>query len=147
MRTVTVRRTIAASIERVFDWITDAANYRQVPGVFRAEVTRAGADGGVGTVREVTTAALKLTEEIVGYDRPVRMDYLIRSSIPPLRHESGSMRLRTTEDGTEVTWISTFEVGTPVLSGALTRAFAPAVAFGFRTVLWTAERELTGKGR
>ncbi|WP_433726836.1 SRPBCC family protein [Nocardia sp. CA-129566] len=146
MRTVTVRRTIAAPIERVFDWITDAANYRQVPGVLRAEVTRAAADGGVGTVREVTTAALKLTEEIVGYERPVRMDYLIRASIPPLRHEGGSMRLRTTADGTEVTWVSTFEVGAPVFSGAVTRAFAPAVAFGFRTVLRTAERKLTGKG-
>ncbi|WP_433522736.1 SRPBCC family protein [Nocardia pseudovaccinii] len=143
MRTVTVRRTIAAPIERVFDWITDAANYRQVSGVLRAEVTRVGTDG-VGTIREVTTAALKLTEEIVGYERPVRMDYLIRSSIPPLRHESGSMRLRETADGTEVTWVSTFEVRTTVLSDALTRAFAPAVAFGFRTVLRTAERELTG---
>ncbi|MFE9324457.1 SRPBCC family protein [Nocardia sp. NPDC052278] len=142
MRTVTVRRTIAAPIEQVFDWITDAANYRQVPGVLRAEVTRVGIDG-VGTIREVTTAALKLTEEIVGYERPVRMDYLIRSSIPPLRHESGSMRLRETADGTEVTWGSTFEVRTPVLSGALTRAFTPAVAFGFRTVLRTAERKLT----
>ncbi|WP_433623868.1 SRPBCC family protein [Nocardia sp. CA-120079] len=46
MRTVTVRRTIAAPIEQVFDWITDAANYRQVPGVLRAEVTRVGIDGG-----------------------------------------------------------------------------------------------------
>ncbi|WP_327095908.1 SRPBCC family protein [Nocardia vinacea] len=143
MRTVTVRRTIAAPIEQVFDWITDAANYRQVPGVLRAEVTRAGIDG-VGTIREVTTAALKLTEEIVGYERPVRMDYLIRSSIPPLRHESGSMQLRETADGTEVTWSSTFEVRTPVCSGASTRVFAPAVAFGFRTVLRTAERKLTG---
>ena len=42
MRTVTVRRIVAAPIERVFDRITDAANYRQVPGVFRAEVTPVG---------------------------------------------------------------------------------------------------------
>jgi hypothetical protein len=55
------------------------------------------------------------------------------------------MRLRETADGTEVTWVSTFEVRAAVVSGALTRAFAPAVAFGFRTVLWTAERKLTGE--
>jgi hypothetical protein len=48
--------------------------------------------------------------------------------------------------GTAVTWVSTFELKAPMLRGPLTKALAPGIALGFRTVLWTADRKLTGQG-
>ncbi len=146
MQTVTVQHTIAAPIEQVFDWLADTNNYRQIPLVRTAEVTRTSPDGGqgVGAVRVVTTwAGAKYTEEITRYERPYRWDYRVRSSIPPMRHEGVRMKLRATNEGTEVTWTSTFEVRAPALRGPLTQMLAPVTAFGLRMILWTADRKLT----
>jgi uncharacterized protein YndB with AHSA1/START domain len=145
MRTITVRRIISAPIEAVFDWLVEANNYRSIPGVFHVAVHPAeGAEpNGVGAIREFTSAALKVTEEITAYQRPHHMNYLIQSSIPPLKHDGGSMTFQETPDGTEVTWTTSIQLEAPVLADIATRLYAPCLALGTRMMFRAADRALT----
>ncbi|MEV3959370.1 SRPBCC family protein [Nocardia sp. NPDC050193] len=146
MRIIDIERVIPAPIEQVFAFLTDTAHYRTVPGVLRAEVVRPGprAPGGAGTVREVVLPLLRLTEVIEVYEPPRFMRYRIVRSIPPLRHEHGFMAFAAEPGGTGVRWLSEFAVDFPLLSGPLTRLAEPVLAAGFRFLLYTAARELSG---
>jgi uncharacterized protein YndB with AHSA1/START domain len=149
MRTVTVQRVIDAPAEKVFDWLCDASNLRRVPGILSVRVQAGPAEArGVGTVRVVTTPLLKVMEEITAVYPPTMMQYHIRSSVPPLDHEGGSVCLRQVADGTEVTWSSTFQATSPIASRGLTAILSIVLTTAFRTALSTADRELTiGKRR
>jgi hypothetical protein len=72
MKTVSMRRTIAAPIDEVFDWLVDGTNWASVPGMIYSRVSPA--DGpephGVGSVREFATWASKGTEVITAFERP-----------------------------------------------------------------------------
>ncbi|MFE3053656.1 SRPBCC family protein [Nocardia sp. NPDC059239] len=147
MRTVDVERTIAAAPPDVFDWLTDVANYQRVPMVRRVTLVRPGdtAGNGAGAVRLVVTPLLRLTEEIVEYDPPRLMRYRLLNSVPPLRHQEGSITCAPVASGTRVRWSSTFEIAAPVLAPLWTQIFLPVVRGGFVMVLRTAERELGGR--
>jgi uncharacterized protein YndB with AHSA1/START domain len=145
MHEVRVVRTIAAPIEDVFEWMTNSDNYRRVPGVFVARLVQPGtpAPQGPGAIREVVTAGMKLTEQILELDRPVLMRYRVLSSFPPIRHESGSMTFHAENGATTVTWVSRLESTSPILTGPLTRVLAVGLTAGFRGVLRTAAKELS----
>lgn len=144
MRTVDIERVIAAPIGQVFAFITDSANYNKVPGVISAVLRTPGATHpqGPGAIRVVTTPLLRLTEHITDYQPPHLMRYRIVKSVPPLRHDSGSISFTVVDGGTSVRWQSRFEVDSPVLSNLLTLLIQPIIAAGFRAVLHTAERQL-----
>lgn len=144
MRTVNLRRVIRAPIHDVFDWLTDADNYRRVPFVRRAEVMRPGFPdrSGVGAIREVVTPLLSLTEQVVDYQRPVIMRYEITHAWPPLRHRDGYLAFRKVPVGTEVSWHTEYEVAVPLLSRLLTLLMHPIIRGGFYVVLRTAARDL-----
>ncbi|APA95492.1 SRPBCC family protein [Nocardia seriolae] len=146
MRTVDVERNIAAPQSDVFEWLTDVTNYQRVPLVRRVTLVRPGdtAGNGVGAVRLVVTPLLRLTEEIVAYDPPRMMRYRLLNSVPPLRHQEGSIGFEPCGAGTRVRWSSTFEIAAPILAPVWTRLFLPVVRGGFVMVLRTAERELRG---
>jgi uncharacterized protein YndB with AHSA1/START domain len=140
-----VRRTIGAPIEAVFDWCVDANNYRSMPGVLRVQVHPAdGAEpNGVGAIREMTNLAERITEEVTAYERPHRMSYVIRSSIPPQQHDGATLSFQETNKGTEVTWTTSFKLKIPILADVLTRLYAPMLALGVRMFLHAADRRLT----
>lgn len=144
MPTVTVRRTIAAPIDDVFDWLSTATNYPQAPGVLRARLAEPGVDGafGNGAVREVRTVAAWFREVISEHQPPTGYDYLIVESRPRLLHRRGQMRFREVTAGTEVTWTSEFEVPLPVGAGIVGRVLAAVARTGFTLVLKAAERDL-----
>jgi hypothetical protein len=56
METVTVECDVSAPIAEVFDWLSDASNYTQLPFVFHERLVRPGEDApyGLGAVREIT---------------------------------------------------------------------------------------------
>lgn len=146
MRTVDVERTIPAPLPDVFEWLTDASNFQRVPLVRRVTLVRPGDTNshGAGAVRLIVTPLLRLTEEIIEYDRPYLMRYRLLKSVPPLRHQEGSIRFEPVPAGTRVTWSSTFEIDAPALAPLWTRLALPMVRGGFVMVLRTAERELRG---
>jgi uncharacterized protein YndB with AHSA1/START domain len=145
MQTITVQRTIKAPIEKIFDMISDHANYKQFPAVSDSRLLKLGSPGrnGVGAVRWVKAGLANFDEEITRYERPTRMDYLITRSFPPLRHQGGTVRLEKTPDGTQVTWTTTMEAKIPVLGPLLTPVFAGMLRRSFGEILQYIEQQLT----
>lgn len=140
--TVRVERTLGVPIDRVFDLITDHAGYSRFRGVQRAELLREGETerNGVGALRRAHSRPLWFEEEIVVFERPTRIDYVIRRTNAPMHHEGASMVLEESGSGTRVVWTTTLEMTTPVLGQAAGAAMAPVLRRRLRGVLTDVER-------
>ena len=88
------------------------------------------------------------TEEIVHFERPSRLDYVVRKLVRasgkavPLRHLGGRMEFIESGDCTRIDWASRFEVTTPLLGWFVERLTGPRIARGFRALLSQAKAEL-----
>lgn len=144
-RTITVERTIPASREAVFAWLSTGTNYTASPLVFTARLVRPGKDApwGLGARRQFATAVAWFDEEVVAHDPSLSFEYRIVASVPPIDHELGLVELHEVPDGTRVVWTSTFRIGLPVIGGALGAMAVPVVSRTFAGVLTAAERALT----
>lgn len=144
MKTITVKRTIKAPIAKVFDVLTDHANYKLFSGIRDSKLVHEGKSekNGVGALREIDAGRAWFQEEITAFERPRRMDYRIVKSRPPIEHRGGSIRLESTPEGTAVTWTSTFRLDIPVIGGLLTRIMAPQLERAFAAMLKDTERRL-----
>lgn len=89
MYTLTVSKTIKAASEEVFEAFTDHEALSQVALVRSCTLERRGdtEKNGLGAVRVLDCCLITLREEIIGFDRPYRMEYRIRNSRPPSDHE------------------------------------------------------------
>jgi uncharacterized protein YndB with AHSA1/START domain len=103
-----VERTIAASPERVFDWLADPANLTAAPLALRAGFAKDSAGPGVGAVRQVTGFGMWFREEITAYDAPRSYSYRIVRSFPAFDHEGGTLTFSPSGDGTHVDWVTTY---------------------------------------
>lgn len=103
-----VERTIAASGERVFDWLADPSSLRAAPLVLRAGWAKGSSGPRVGALREVVGAGIWFREEITAYDRPHSYSYLILRSMPPFKHDGGRLTFTPSGDGTHVDWLSNY---------------------------------------
>jgi uncharacterized protein YndB with AHSA1/START domain len=135
MRTVRVERTIEAPPEEVFEMLTDHVGYTRFRGVRRAELLREGDPdpNGEGAMRRIVAGPIRFDEEITGFDRPRRMDYVIRDMNVPFEHEGGTISVSAKGNGAHVVWESTFRV--PGLAAPLTPLTVRAVRRGFLRVL------------
>jgi hypothetical protein len=145
MRTASMRRSVAAPIDEVFDWIADGTNWASVPGMFysRVQPVDGPEPNGVGSIREFAGGASKVREIVTGFERPRFMSYKALSSVPPTDHDGGSITFREIAGGTEVFWTTTFRIDAPVFAGLLTRLYARLVPMGMAGVTRAAERALT----
>ena len=100
--------TIAAPVERVFDWLADPVNLSTAPLVLRARYTKSSPGPGAGAVREVAGIGTWFREAITAYDRPRRYSYLIVNSFPPFDHDGGILTFTASGDGTHVDWLSKY---------------------------------------
>jgi uncharacterized protein YndB with AHSA1/START domain len=103
-----VERTIAASPERVFDWLADPANLAAAPLTLRAGWVKGSSAPGAGALREVIGFGAWFREEITAYDWPRSYSYLIVRSFPSLKHEGGTLTFTALGDGTHVDWLSNY---------------------------------------
>lgn len=137
MYTLSVARTFPAPIADVFDAYTDHAAMAEIPGVRSARVVRPGDrdPNGLGAIREIDLGLVWLREEIVGFDRPNRMEYHILKSRPPADHHFGRVDFAEAAEGTVVTWTTVFSLPLPVV-GKLAEV-ASGIVFGlaFRVTL------------
>ena len=106
MTEFTLTRTTTASIETVFDALTDhraIADY--VWAVRRSTLDREGtpAPNGVGAVRRIEALGPAIVEEIIEYQRPTGYAYKMISGAP-VRDHVGTVALREVGTGTEVSW-------------------------------------------
>jgi len=103
-----VERTIAASPERVFDWLTDPANLTAAPMALKAGWAKGSPGPGVGAVREMTAVGTRFREEITAYDPPRSYSYRIVRAFPAIDHEGGTLTFTPSGEGTHVDWVSTY---------------------------------------
>lgn len=148
MPTVRAERTIGAPIEQVFDRLTDHASYKDFPGVRASELIHEGQPdrNGLGAMRRIEFGPIRFEEEIMAFDRPRRMDYLIREVNIPMKHEGGRMEFEAVEGGTRVVWTSTFTGSVPGIGGAVGSALGPSVRMGFNRILRFVDRQLSQPG-
>lgn len=137
MHTLTVTKTIKAPIDEVFEAFTDHAALSRVPGIRSCRLNRPGdtEPNGLGAVRELDCGPIWLREEIVGFDRPHRMEYRIRQSRPPADHRLGRVEFVETPGGTVITWTTVFGVRAPAIGKVLEPAFGLGIGIAFRHVL------------
>ena len=142
MYEIRVERTLSAPAEHVFELISDHAGYRRFSGITSAELIREGTEekNGLGAVRRLGAGPIRFEEEITAFERPSRMDYLIRDTNLPIEHEGGSIHMTARGDVTDVLWLSRFEPTTPVAGGIIGRIGVRTLSRSFDRMLSTIER-------
>ena len=142
MARIVVDKTLTAPIDDVFGLLSDHAGYTRFRGFTKAELVREGTPdrNGVGALRRLVAGPLRFTEEITAFERPARMDYLIREVNLPLEHDGGSIELAPDGAGTRVHWISVFTMPVPVVGGATAAGLAVALRQGFIRLLDDVDR-------
>ncbi|KAA0020144.1 nitroreductase/quinone reductase family protein [Antrihabitans cavernicola] len=146
MQTLTVERTIAAPVDKVFDWFADSGNYAAAKSVLqnRLVTPAVGTPYGVGAVRNVTWFFGKYTERITAHDAPHKLGWVIESGFPAIKHQGAELNLTEVPGGTRVVLTTTAEAVVPIGADFLTRTFGfPVLAAGYRDVLRTAEVAIT----
>jgi uncharacterized protein YndB with AHSA1/START domain len=103
-----VERTIAASPERVFDWLADPANLTAAPVILKVRWVKSSSWPGEGAVREAIGLGGWFREEITAYDRPRAYSYRVVRSIPPFDHEGGTLTFTPSTEGTRVDWLTSY---------------------------------------
>ncbi|WP_058041869.1 SRPBCC family protein [Streptomyces roseifaciens] len=148
METMIVERTIDAPIDDVFAWLTTTTNYTSSPLVLRCRLARRGetAPYGFGAVRNHLWLIGWFRERITHYDPPYATEYVVERSLPPARHEVGSMTFTETDGGTHVRWTTRAEIPVPLVGTFLTRRFArPIITSTFGNILAAADAALAGR--
>ena len=138
----------------VFAALSDHAAFLSGAGL-RCRLLREGREArdGVGAVREVRAGGLVFVEDIVAFEPPRQLAYVIRSltwrggRALPIRHERGWIDLMREGTGTRVDWRSRFEVTVPLLGPLLAPAIAARIRAGFDQLLARAARRLDARAR
>ena len=142
MARIDLDKTLAAPPDEVFELLSDHAGYTRFRGFNTAELMREGTGdpNGVGALRALAVWPLRFEEEITAFERPTRMDYVIRKVNIPLDHDGGTIALSPAGSGTRVLWRSTFTVPVPVVGGALGAILAVLIRRGFVRLLDDVDR-------
>jgi uncharacterized protein YndB with AHSA1/START domain len=149
MRSIHVTRIIPAPAEEVFDLLADHCHYDRFRGITHAELLSEGEPppNGAGAIRLVVSGPIRFEEEITGYDRPTKLDYLIVRTNSALEHKGGHISLAPDGSATEVDWRSEFRVPVRVIGPAMELVWSILLTRGFRHVLEDVERMLRSGDR
>jgi uncharacterized protein YndB with AHSA1/START domain len=137
-----VERTIAASPERVFDWLSRPASLTSAPLILKADWAKGSSGPGVGAVREVIGTGMWFREEITAYDAPHSYSYQIIRSFPAFDHKGGTLTFTPSVDGTHVDWVTTYT--NPARGGGkvMEAISSRLLPWNFRTVLASCAKAL-----
>lgn len=146
MAEIYLAKRLEAPIETVFEGLSDHAGYIRFRGFTTAELMREGEleRNGVGALRKLATGPLRFIEAITVFERPTRMDYVIREVNIPLEHQGGTILLSAAGGATEIRWRSTFTMPLPVIGRPLAGLTAAALKRGFSRLLDDIERLAAG---
>lgn len=115
---IQIRKHIRAPLHEVFEFFADHHRFVSLFGARCTVIQNGPADepNGLGSVRRVGPGPLALDEEIVHFERPTRIDYMIVRG-GPLKNHRGSIRFTETADGTDVDYVIRFDSRLPGLGG------------------------------
>lgn len=120
----------------VFAKVSDHESFFAGPWI-SCKVTRPGQSdrNGLGATREVYPVGIRFVEEITAWDAPRSFEYRVRECALPSNHELGRLTFAAKAGGTEVVWVTRFEIPIPLIGGPLTRLSAPIFSGSFRRLL------------
>ena len=146
METIDVRMHFQAPAEKVFDLLADHEGYVFIKEVSSSELLREGREhkNGVGAVRRVRLLGITFVEDIVGFDPPRRLEYRVRRCTLPIRHDIGRIDLTPVEGGTDLHWISRFELALPLAGRFLAPLLRRTMSRTFLSALDQAKARLEG---
>jgi len=136
-----------ATREQVFAVLADVPRWHEWagPAVPASSYAREGADapGGLGAIRKLGMGPLSSLEEIVAYDPPEHLAYVLLTGQRWHRYQADVHLHALANGGTRIVWTGRFQVPRG-LQGPLTAAFRRLVG-GFAHRL-AARAEATGPG-
>lgn len=145
MVNVRVERAIAASPDRVFDWLASPQSVTSAPLVLKAGWVPGSSSGpAVGAVRKVIGIGMWFREEITAYDAPRTYSYRIIGSFPPFDHEGGTMTFTPVGSRTQVDWVSTYTHPTRAGGKAMEAISSRLLRWNFTAVLAGCAKALEG---
>lgn len=133
MKHVEVRHVIDAPVQAVWERYTDHVSWTQWAGLGTVRLDRPGEPppNGVGSVRVISNAGVKVFEEVVSFDPPHRMTYRVVKGGIPIKDHLGEVCFEPHERGTLVTWRCQFNSRVPGLGAVfqllITRLFRNAL--------------------
>jgi uncharacterized protein YndB with AHSA1/START domain len=140
---IKVERIVKASIDKVFEAISDHVNYALFPPVGISKLLHEGDNerNGKGALRTVETGAFKVWERITAFERPTHMQYKIEQSKPVnIDHDKGIIDLKDLGDGTtHVTWVSEGRITVPLIGRFLDNKMQKQGTGAFHSILKSIE--------
>lgn len=124
MESAVMKVYVHSPIERVWEVISNHEGYPEMfEAVNSCTLLKEGEDdrNGVGAVRDITVKNIRGIEDIITFEPPRRLDYRMKKPKLPIEHELGRMDLIPRGEGTELHWVTTFNVKLPLIGGLLER--------------------------
>jgi uncharacterized protein YndB with AHSA1/START domain len=143
-RTVVVSRRVDAPVEVVWSLVAEARRWKEWGAFTVAELEREGdpAPDGVGAVRRFGFPMYASREEVVAFEPPTHLGYVMLQGLPVPGYRSDVTLTAVDGGGTELRWASSFDarpwdawLWAAVLDGLLhdfTRRVARAATSGSR---------------
>jgi uncharacterized protein YndB with AHSA1/START domain len=102
----TITKTTAASIENVFDTLTDHRSYAKMSPLRKSTLDREGtpAPNGVGAIRRLSLIGPSQVEEVTEYVRPTRFGYKLLSGLPVRDHVATVDLAKAAGGGTQIVY-------------------------------------------
>jgi uncharacterized protein YndB with AHSA1/START domain len=117
MKYVEVREVIPAPIEAVWNRYTDHRSWTNWAGLGTVTLDREGSPSpnGVGCVRMISRAGVRVFEEVVSFEPPRRMSYRVVKGGIPIKNHLGEVEFEARGEQTLVTWRCRFDSKIPGL--------------------------------
>ena len=128
-----VTRVASAPRETVWTVVSEAAGWKNWAGVIRSSLEREGdpPPDGVGAIRHLGLGFLGSREEVVEWESPSHLGYVILSGMLPVRNYRADVFLEQTGPATTlIRWSGTFDPVVPG-TGALMRSVLHAIISRF----------------
>jgi hypothetical protein len=103
-----------APVEVVWPLVGEAARWKEWSFLTRSDLVREGqpVPDGVGAIRRFTTFGIGSREEVVAWEPPHHLGYVILSGFP-VRHYRCDVVLTEVGEGATLTWTSSFDTKIP----------------------------------
>jgi hypothetical protein len=103
-----------APVEVVWPLVGEAARWKEWSFLTRSDLVREGqpVPDGVGAIRRFTTFGIGSREEVVAWEPPHHLGYVILSGVP-VRHYRCDVVLTEVGEGATLTWTSSFDTKIP----------------------------------
>lgn len=126
-KSVSITHFVAAPPELVFDTFTMCETYSALPLVSSSKLLVAGEDGhsnGEGAIREIITPTGTLKEQVTACHKPEYWDYQFLEWPLPIPHAGGRMSFKAVAGGTEVHWLTSYDVPETIAWNIASKAIA-----------------------